>query len=334
MRTTERTGLSLGSLSGTASPRPDDTGSPPLFQADWWLDAATDGQWQQAEVRRAGTVVASLPYVVRRRAGLRLLGHPPYTRTVAPQLRAPGGKAVSRRACTVRLLRELMSQLPKHDHLQLVLDPDAGAPLAFPFVALGYLVGHNYTFVAPAGTSVDALWRGMEQKTRNVVATAAKRFAVTAHSDLDRFVRLSRGERGDGRRNGNDFAVIARIFEACAARGQCTVLSASDGRVDVATSVLVWDGNRAYHWLSARDPRRAGTGAGGLLIWEGMRFALTRGLAFDADGFNTTNAALFLAPFGLELATRPVVTRGSLVWRMALLTRTALQPDAYSFYRA
>jgi hypothetical protein len=66
-----------------------------------------------------------------------------------------------------------------------------------------------------------------------------------------------------------------------------------------------------------------------------MKAALARGLAFDADGFGTTEAALFLARFGLEPVARPVVSRGSRAWRLAFLAKTALRPErADLFYRA
>lgn len=310
---------------GRASPAP-------LFQEEWWLDAASAGAWDRAEVIRDGLVVASLPFTTRRRAGLRFIELPRYTHTVAPHVRATTGKPVTQLGDQVATLCELLARLPPHDRLELTLDPVS--TLAFPFVALGYLVSHKYTFVAPSDCSADELWSGMDQKTRNAVVAAAKRFDVGSHTDLDRFIRVSHAEHGSGRRNVHDFRIMSRIFDECAARGQGVVLSASDDHGDVAASVLVWGGGKLYHWQSARDPKRAGGGAGSLVLWEGLRFACARGLTFDADGFRTRGAALFLSRFGLRPVARPVVNRGSFAWRFALLVKTAFQPDYPDlFYR-
>lgn len=305
----------------------------PLFQEDWWLDAATSGRWSRAEVARDGIVIASLPFTLRRHGGLRYVGLPPYTRTVAPQLRAFPGKPVTQLGRTIKIVGELMARLPVYDRLELTLDPDTH--LTFPFVSLGYLVTHHFTFVARAGASEDVLWHGLEQKTRNLVATAATRFALSVDGDLDRFLRLSRADHGVGARNRHDFAAIARLFEACAKRQQCAVLSAGDEHGDVAAAVVVWDRAKAYYWVSARDHRRAGAGGASLLFWQGVRLALSRGLAFDADSFANIESALFLSRFGLTPVVRPIVSRGSRAWRIAFLIRTALRPSRGDlFYRA
>lgn len=304
----------------------------PLFQTDWWFDAATGGRWDLATVQRDGEVVASLPFQILRRGGLRFIALPRYTRTVSPRLLVPPGKPVTRLGRSITLLGELMSSLPPHDRLELTLTP--GSQLEFPYVALGYLVSHNFTFVTQPNRSEEEAWAGMEQKTRNVVASAAKRLSVEQHSDLDRFIALARAERGRAQSE-HDFPAIKRIFEACSARAQSVILSVRDEQGDAGACVLVWDNERVYHWLSARAPARAGTGGGSLLVWEGIKFALQRGLTYDADGFATTQSALFLMRFGLEPLARPVVSRGSRAWRFAFLVRTALSPNRDDlFYRA
>lgn len=316
------------------TPREQEDAEPfePLFQSDWWLNAATDGRWDVATVRRDGAVAASLPFQIIQRGGLRFLSLPRYTRTVSPGLLLPPGKPVTRLARSVTLLGELMASLPRHDRLELTLTP--GSSLEFPYVALGYLVSHNFTFVTQAARSEDEMWGGMEQKTRNVVASAAKRLSLEQHSDIDRFIAIARAERGRVKSD-HDFPAVRRIFEACSARGQSVILSVRDEQGDVASCVLVWDNERVYHWLSARAPARAGSGGGSLLVWEGIKFALQRGLTYDADGFATTQSALFLMRFGLEPVARPVVSRGSRAWRLAFLVRTVLSPNREDlFYRA
>ena len=299
--------------------------APTLFQEDWWYEAATAGRWQRVEVRRDGVMLASLPVFHRRRHGLRFLAMPPYTRTVEPYIDPGPGKEVSRLSRRVSLLGELLEALPPHDRFELALTP--GSEHVLGFVAQGCMVSSNFTFAFDAPGDLDALWAGMDQKTRNLVRSYAKRHAVEHHQDLARFIRLSEVERGAGGTNNHDFAAIARIVEACRTRGRMEVLSClGDHGEDVAAAVLVWGGGRLYYWLSARDPERSKGGANSLLLWEAIRTAHAKGLTFDSDGFDALSSIRFLGNFGLRPVARPVVNRANRRWRIAFLAKTALSP--------
>lgn len=293
---------------GLAQRADDAAGS--LFAQDWWLDVAAPGAWHRVEVRWSGVTVGSMAFSVHRRWGLTFLQMPPLTRTLSPVLRPPGGTPAHMLLNRVRILEALLQQLPPHDRLELGLQPDSDC--ALPFVMLNYPVAHTYTFVA---TQADGLRQRMHQKTRNVVNKAARDFHVVSADDPDYFLHLLRVQRGAALQQ--DIGTVRRLYEAAHSRGQAMVLRAINGRSqDGGCAILVWDAQRLYYWLSARDPAESSNGALSLLIAEAAQQAASMGRIFDMDGWGTQRSGTFLAKFGFTPVVRGYVNHGSARWKL------------------
>lgn len=294
-----------------------------IFDEHWWFDAACPGAWDIREIRRDNQVLASLSFHTFKKYGMRYIQMPHLTRTLQPVLNPPGQKPVSRLQHQVSLLGELYKALPRHDRFELCLPPESD--LAFPFVQSGFQAKQTYTFRAAPHPTNDPL-ASMEQKTRNVIKTAAKRFYVEEHSDLDRFERLSRLERASrGERDRFDYPAIARILEAATNRNRAMILSAMNERgQETASAILVWDDRIVYYWLSVRNAQLSGNGANSLLLWHAAEFARRRGKIFDLDGFLTPQNGLFLAKFGFKPVVRTFVTRSTPIWDGLFGVKSAL----------
>jgi hypothetical protein len=100
------------------------------------------------------------------------------------------------------------------------------------------------------------------------------------------------------------------LHTACRARGRGEILSASgpDGR-PLAMVFLVWDESTMYYLLTTHAREAGDNGSVSLLIWEAIKRAHARGLAFDLDGVATSGTARFLSGFGGAPQTRMVVHR-------------------------
>jgi hypothetical protein len=304
-----------------------------IFDQSWWLDAATDNTWAQTEVSWDGKLVGSLRYWVRKRYGLTYIRMPPYTRTLAPRFNLPAVKPVKYLDSQIRVLKELLSQLPRHDRFEMTLSPHCDA--MFPFVQIGYTAAATYTFCATNDNPTDVIWSNMDQKTRNVVKTASKRFNVEFHNDIDRFIDLSKAQHSQNtKEDKNDYPALKRLWAACHNRGQITVLSirGEDG-FDAASSLLVQDRSYMYFLASARNPQISGNGANSLQIWKALNYAHDRGLSFDIDGYESSNSAKFLRSFGLSPVVRPVISKTSPLFKAALVARSLLFPRDDLHYR-
>ena len=293
-----------------------------IFHEPWWLDAATT-DWQQVEVAWDGTVVGWLPFAVTRRYGSARLEMPPYARVLGPVLNLPSSKPVTRFASVRSVVAALIAKLPRHNTFIQVLPP--GSEQGIAFALSGWTVEETYTFRVAPGVSLDAAWEAMSQKTRNVLRTAQSRMVVEQHGDLDRYIALSRMQfQQQGRADRHRYDVLSRVFAACAGRGRSMILTARDERGrDAASATLLWDDEALYFWTAARDPATAGNGAYSLLVWEALRLALERDLAFDFDGFAPPAAGLFVASFGGAPVVRPRVIHQAFLPRLYALAKEA-----------
>jgi Acetyltransferase (GNAT) domain len=307
--------------------------STPIFEQAWWLDAATGHTWDQAEVMWDNKPVGWMPYFVVKRLGLKYIRMPPYTRTLTPRFNLPPAKPVRHLDNQVRVLSELLSRLPHHDRFEMTLSPNSEA--IFPFVQLHYTAAANYTFCTPPNSDAGTLWSGLDQKTRNVIKTSRKKFTAEFHKDFDRFIKLARVQHKlNSKTDFNDYPALTRLWEACHSRGQSIVLSVLDDKnCDVASSLLVWDNASLYFLASARDPHLSGNSANSLQIWEALSYSRERGLSFDMDGYQSSNAASFLRTFGLSPVIRPVINKTNPLLKAILMTKTFFFPREDIHYR-
>lgn len=312
-----------------------------LFQEDWWLRAAGGDAVHRVAVNWGGSTVASLSFMVKRRfPDVRFLVVPPYTRTLGPVLDLPASGPTQRAMNLCRVAAELMALLPKHDYFYSLLDPDDESALGFSLA--GCSVMQQYTFRAAAGGDPAQLLLGVEATTRRLIRAGSRQLVVQHHFDLNRFIALA-GRDVLTERSEHDFAAMGRLFEACATRGQTTILTAVDQfGADVASVVLVWGHGTLYYWLPHRDRARAGGNANAFLLWTALEFALDRGLAFDTDGFRSVGTARFMASFGLPQRVRPLIVHRTLRGTLADAVRGGmrnsavkdLKPDPLSFLSA
>src|SRR4051812_21429712 len=86
-----------------------------LFQQPWWLEATAAGSWSEVAVEEDGVVVARLPFVTRRRYGLRLLTMPKLTQSLGPWIREYPSDQAARLSLEKRLFGRLIDMLPPHD---------------------------------------------------------------------------------------------------------------------------------------------------------------------------------------------------------------------------
>ncbi|HTI02037.1 MAG TPA: GNAT family N-acetyltransferase [Acidisoma sp.] len=283
-----------------------------IFTEDWWFDAVCPGAWERHELRRDGALFASFSFQFYKKMGFRYVAMPNLTRTLEPMVMPGARKPVSRLQSSTALLKELIAGMPRHDRLEICLPPDS--ELALPFGLLGYRNTATFTF-RHEGEPLDEVWKGMDQKTRNIISTSRKRLSVERHHDLDRYVRLSRGSSKSGGADKTDYDGLRRAFDACLLRDQATILTAvDDQRRDVASVILIWDRQELYYWMSARDRTLSGNAANSLLVWQALEFASAIGCRFDLDGFITPQSGVFLSKFGLKAAVRTYISNVNPLW--------------------
>src|SRR5262249_26373330 len=76
----------------TPAPLPSSPYLDSLFHQHWWLNAVSNGAFEEAQVTAGTEVVGRLPFVVTRKLGFTQLGMPPYTHVLGPIVTPGSGK--------------------------------------------------------------------------------------------------------------------------------------------------------------------------------------------------------------------------------------------------
>jgi hypothetical protein len=268
-----------------------------IFQQHWWLDAVAPGQWAEATVTKGGEGVAGLPYMIKKRHGLTILGQPQLMSTLGPWLKPADGKDGHRQHVEDELLTELISQLPKHDLFHQQLSPAISNGL--PFHWAGFSAAVRYTCRLSGLADHDAVWNGFNDNAKRQIRKAERHLEVRTDLGLQAFYEVN-AETFD--RRGvpvpYDFTALSRLDAACVERDQRRILFAvdADDRV-VAALYLVWDRNAAYYLMAGyrEGPIRGGPS---LLVWEALKFASTVVDTLDFQGSMIESIDRFFRGFG------------------------------------
>jgi hypothetical protein len=285
-----------------------------LFQEPWWINAVTQGQYQEVQVTNGSEVVGRLPFVVSRTMGLTTLRMPPFTHVLGPIVDAGKGKEQTQLLRRLSIVRELLDQLPRFDYFKHALPASTSDGIAFQ--DRGFQINPQYTFQVDCRRDIQAIWSEMHFKTRQHIRRAEEKLAVATVEDPDAFIHFYLANlRKQGRRNYLDFAPFPALFRETMARDCGEIVSAHwpDGR-PAAMVYLVWGHGTMYYLLSTRAADAADNGSINLLIWSAIQRAHERGLAFDLDGVSSSGTARFLSGFGGKVGMRLIARRTGRVY--------------------
>lgn len=275
----------------------------PLFSQAWWLDAvAGDTHWEVALVEVGGQIVASLPYVKRRRFGKVFLDQPTLTQTLGPWLRETGAKDANRLSRQKDLMQQLISALPSYDHFSQNWHHSQTNWL--PFYWAGFSQTTRYTYRLSGLSDEKKLWSGLRENIRGDIRKAQSRFALQVRTDfgIDDFLQLNAqtfARQGIAPPNSPD--VIKRLDDACDERQARRIFIAEDASGKRHAGVyLVWDKSSAYYLMGGGDPALRNSGATSLCMWEAIKFAATVSSSFDFEGSMIEPVERFFRAFGAE----------------------------------
>lgn len=284
--------------------------NPTIFHEAWWLEIASSGLWAEAEMRVDGAVVGRLPYMRTRRSRLDVCGMPPFVHFLGPALIEGKGGAAARMRRAAEITRGLIDKLPPSH--TVVQKCHAGVTDVLPFQTEGFTASVQFTYELPPQPRAD-LWRGLRDKTRNIVRRAEERCRVETAADPGAFVAFYRRNLAqEGRDSFYEFDRLSVLAEATLARGRGQMLIARNHEDEpVAATFVIWDVSRMYYFMSTRARQAEENGASTLLLWRSIEEATRRGLVFDFDGVFSESQIPFYTGFGGRTAPRYIVHRAS-----------------------
>ena len=302
---------------------------PTVFHEDWWLDAATNGNFSVVEVSAGNKTVGRLPFEMSSRDGLRGIWTPPLTHFLGPGIDEGNGNDNSRFLRRIDITRELIAKLPKASWQ--CFRCHRGTTDVIAFQEESFKTYAQFTFEIQPGP-VELLWQQMRDKTRNVIRRAEEQFRIEEINDAEKFVSLYENHLSSrGVRNTLDLAAAKRLVHASLERQRGRVLAARNQQGEVvAANFCAWDSTAAYYVACTRSDA-AGNSAGSLLVWDAIQRAARGGLIFDFSGLGTRGSVLHYAGFGAALGTRFVAVRASLVGKLVARARLLFAEEHFLY---
>jgi hypothetical protein len=288
-----------------------------IFHEPWWLAAASDGAYEETIYTAGNKVIGRLPYLRQRKIGWQTaLVMPAMTHVLGPSLSLDvNASDQSRSLRRFTICAALIEQLPPAGHIWFALNRHETDSLAFE--AAGFSTAVDFTLdIAP--NTPEALWRGMRDKTRNVIRRAQERLAVQPIDSPALFLDFyEENLRKRALRNRFDRRIRGNLMAECLERGRGRILFALDAKGDPQAAIFTaWDHEAEYYLMSTRAPE-SGNGAISLLIWTALQKAAACGRIFDLDGIDSRTNHMLLTGFGGTVRPRYLVSRTSTTFQVA-----------------
>jgi len=288
-------------------PASHDPLTPTIFHEDWWLDAATRGNFEVAEVSSGGRTVGRLPFQTTKRFGLKCIRMPILTHFLGPAIDEGEGSTNTRFLKRLEITRKLLEKLPPASWQYVKCHRAITEVIAFQ--ELGFRTYVQFTHeIAP--DPVEVLWKRLRNKTRNVIRKAEEQFTVEELADPQEFIRLfEHNLEMKNEKNEIAGAPCGKIISTSIERQRGRILTARDkqGRV-VAANFCVWDEVSSFYLLSTRCVN-SGNSEISLLLWEAIKESARRGLVFDFAGLGNKGSILLYSGFGAAIGVRYVALR-------------------------
>lgn len=256
----------------------------PIFSQDWHLDAVCqDGEWDVALVEKAGKVVASLPYFLKKKSFFQYISMPWLTKTMGPYIVADFKKPNKEH----KIVKSLIEQLPKVAHFNQDCHYDFTDWL--PFYWKKYKQTTKYSYVIDDLSDEAIVFSKLSGDYRNNKIKKAKELVtIKMDEDVAAFYKIQKlSFERQGKNLPIPFEFIKNYDDVLAKNNARKIFFAigKDAQVHSA-AYLIWDENTAYYHMAGDDPDLRSSGAGILLVWEAIRY--TRNVlklnCFDFEG--------------------------------------------------
>jgi len=245
----------------------------PLFSQAWWLDStAGENAWDVVLLEEGGEIVASMPFVKKKRYGFTIITQPILTQSLGPWLRPSRAKYSRQLSLQKKRMQWLFHKLPKFDHFQQSWHPSITNWL--PVYWLGFKQTTRYTYLITDLTNLASVIENFDTSYRNKIKKAEKLIVIKQDLPIEEFFKINTLTFLRQKiKIPYSLEFLKQHDEVLRSHGKRKIFYAVDpeGRVHSAL-YLVWDAHTSYVHMVGEDPDLRASGAGILLIWESIKY--------------------------------------------------------------
>ncbi len=257
----------------------------PVFFNTWWLDAVCgESNWEFVSSTKGGEIVAVWPYQRVTKKGLKLIQNPVLTPRLGVWFNHPESERMYNRLSFEKdTVKELIESLGEFHGLNVNFHE--GFTYWSPFLWAGYSQTTQYSFVLSDMQSEEEVFRRFRDTLRRRIKKGSKALDIQQSKDIQRFTELNAQifERQEVEVPYSN-ETFTTLVENALKHDKGILLSAlHEGRV-VGGVFLVWDARKMYYIAAGSEPETRNLGVTSVLLWEGIKIAIERGLDFDFEG--------------------------------------------------
>lgn len=295
-----------------------------IFEQPWWLDAVAPGQWDAVEIEEGGRVVARLPFVYKKKFGLRIVGQPPLTQTLGPWIEHTSDSPEKRIAREKDLFLKLISRLPRFDVFHQNFHSNVKNWL--PFYWSGFEQTTGYSYAIEDLTNLEAIHARMSAKLRQHIRRAEKRVRVQRSDGIDEVLRTAELTfQRQGMKLPYPPELLHRIDEASKRHGQRRALFGFDDAGNIHSSAyIVGDSERSYLLVTGANPEFRSSASGALVHWTAITEAAAFTKVFDFEGSMLEPVESFYRSFGASQVPYLAVSKTRKSIQLAFAARQLL----------
>ncbi len=291
----------------------------PLFLYDWWMDAVCE-QWDVAVTMKGQQVSGVWPYPIQQRLFIPMIRTPKLTPYLGPHVFFPDDIRESNRDRFEHdTINDLLNQLPDPDVWALAMQPGLKQVGLFRFFDLRAEV--RQTFLIDLSQQEGELFSNMSESLRRNIRAAEEEITVTAEPDalrlLHNYQKITLEDKG--RLQHHSFEDLKRLFDACIRHDSGVLWVAKSGNGQIQGLILhVWDRERGYYLMGARNPSGESYRAMSALLWHAARESKKRGhKIFDLEGSMDPGVERFFRNFGGRRELYMILHKNrSLMWKI------------------
>lgn len=271
----------------------------PIFSKDWWLDAVAGDDWDVAIVEKNGEVIATLPFVKKRKMVFDIISMPKLTQNLGIWVKYPENqKYANRLSFEKEIYTQLIEQLPYFDYFCQNFHYSMTNWL--PFYWKGFKQTTRYTYVIEDLTDVDKIFKSFRENIRTDIRKAAKKVKVISNDDIELFYNVNKltFER-QSLKIPYSLEFLINLDSVLQQRNARKIFFAKDQQDRIHSAIyIVWDENSAYYLMGGGDPNLRNSGATSLLIWTAINYISDKTRRFDFEGSMIESIERFFRAFG------------------------------------
>jgi len=266
----------------------------PIFSQYWWLDSVCSGdEWNVLVYEINNNIVASMPYYIKKKIGLKLLIQPKFTQTLGPFIVSEYQKEY------LRILEYFLNNMPIFNFY----DQNWNSNLKnwLPFYWKGYSQTTMYSSVIKNLDNHDLVVNNFK-KNRKQDFKKAQREKLSTVFNIDPLIFYNEHVKNLKIYNNKityDFDIFKKLHDNCFSRSQGTIAGTKDKYGNYySLAFIVWDKNYGYLNQLTSNPLKIKSGSSSLLIKDILFYLKDKTKNFDFEGSMDQGIYNFYRSFG------------------------------------